>query len=160
MKISLPNSRGFSLVEVVIAIGILSFCLLAIFGLLPVGLSSNKASVEQSGAANIATAIVADLRATPKPPSNPESPQYGLNIPPSSAASYTLFFRKDGKIANTNPSSDPFYRAYVDIKEDAQSPATVVRFLITWPALGDTGSGPAPKNFTGSFETVVALDRS
>ena len=36
---------AFTLIEVTLALGITAFCLLAIFGLLPVGLRSNQAAV-------------------------------------------------------------------------------------------------------------------
>jgi len=49
----------FSLVEVALALAITAFCLVAVFGLLPVGLNSNQASTEQTAAANIARSIIA-----------------------------------------------------------------------------------------------------
>lgn len=55
-------SLGFSLVEVVLALGIVSFCLVSIFGLLPVGLRSVKNSTEQAGAGNVLTLIASSIR--------------------------------------------------------------------------------------------------
>lgn len=46
-----PWVAGFSLVEVTLALGIVSFCLVAIVGLLPVGLQTAKASREHAAAA-------------------------------------------------------------------------------------------------------------
>ncbi len=54
---------AFSLVEVVLALGIVSFSLLAVVGLLPVGLRSIKNANEQAAAANVVGAISAALRA-------------------------------------------------------------------------------------------------
>lgn len=60
------RTRGFSLVEVAMAMGIASFCLLATVGLLPVGLDSIRVSREESGAANCLEQIARSLRsATP-----------------------------------------------------------------------------------------------
>ena len=53
---------GFSLVEVTLAIGIVSFALLAVVGLLPVGLKSVKNANEQAGAANVLNVIAGSLR--------------------------------------------------------------------------------------------------
>jgi uncharacterized protein (TIGR02598 family) len=53
---------GFSLVEVVMAIGIASFALLAIVGLLPVGMKSVQNASEQAAAANVANSIAHALR--------------------------------------------------------------------------------------------------
>lgn len=57
---------GFSLIEVVIAIGIVSFSILAVVGLLPTGLKTVKNANEQAGAANVLNAIAEAIRsATP-----------------------------------------------------------------------------------------------
>lgn len=53
---------GFSLVEVVLAIGIVSFCLIAVLGLLPTGLKAVKNSNEQAGAAALISAIATSVR--------------------------------------------------------------------------------------------------
>jgi type II secretory pathway pseudopilin PulG len=56
------NSSAFSLVEVTLALGIVSFALVAVIGLLPVGLKSIKNANEQAGAANVLNAIAGSLR--------------------------------------------------------------------------------------------------
>ena len=53
---------AFSLVEVVLAIGIISFALLAVIGLLPVGMKSAQNSREQAAAANVMNGIANALR--------------------------------------------------------------------------------------------------
>ena len=53
---------GFSLIEVVIAIGIVSFAILAVVGLLPMGLKTVKNANEQAGAVNVLNAIAENLR--------------------------------------------------------------------------------------------------
>lgn len=50
MKTKLTVSKAFSLVEVVLAIGIVSFCLVSLIGLLPVGLQMIKSSRDASAA--------------------------------------------------------------------------------------------------------------
>lgn len=56
------SSPAFSLVEVTLALGIVSFALVAVIGLLPVGLKSIKNANEQAGAANVLNAIAESLR--------------------------------------------------------------------------------------------------
>lgn len=58
----LMRNQAFSLVEVVMAVGIVSFCLLSIVALLPVGLKSVQNANEQAGAAQILNAIAESLR--------------------------------------------------------------------------------------------------
>ena len=55
-------ARAFSLVEVVLALGLVSFCLVAVLGLLPVGLKSVKNANEQAGAADVLNAIAEGVR--------------------------------------------------------------------------------------------------
>lgn len=66
-KSSSPGFRrpGFSLVEVVLALGIASFALVTIVALLPVGLKMASESENESRAVNILSAVAADRMATP-----------------------------------------------------------------------------------------------
>lgn len=56
---------GFSLVEVVLALGVVGFSLLAIIGLLPIGLQSGRASVQETRANHLAEQIFSTLRSQP-----------------------------------------------------------------------------------------------
>jgi len=56
------SRSAFSLTEVVIALGVVSFALIAIFGLLPVGLKTVKNANEQAAAANLLGAIADAVR--------------------------------------------------------------------------------------------------
>jgi uncharacterized protein (TIGR02598 family) len=61
-QISPRGSCGFSLVEVTLAIGIISFALLSVVALLPIGLQTVKNTNEQVGAANVINGIATALR--------------------------------------------------------------------------------------------------
>jgi type II secretory pathway pseudopilin PulG len=189
MKLKLHGKRrfcgpasGFSLIEVTIALGVAAFCLLTIFGLLPMGLSSNQGSMEQTAAANISSAILADLRSA-QPLGANSSPRYGIPIPtPSGSAKgvaetsgTTLYLSADGRASEngqvveggTNTSR---YRATIAFTPpgSGERTATAVRVLITWPALADPtpgvwqlGTTPMwPANYAGSYEADTTLDRN
>ena len=51
------SKAGFSLIEVVIAMGIFSFCIVAIVGLLPVGMNSVRSVSNENNAIHIASSI-------------------------------------------------------------------------------------------------------
>ena len=51
------TNAGFSLIEVVIALGIFSFCIVAIVGLLPVGMNSVRSVSNENNAIHIASSI-------------------------------------------------------------------------------------------------------
>lgn len=57
-----PSRAGFSLVEVTLAIGIVSFALLAVVGLLPTGLRSVKHATEEAAAVNVLQSLETALR--------------------------------------------------------------------------------------------------
>lgn len=59
------RKAGFSLVEVVIAIGVVSFAMLAILGSLPVGIQSMQDSMQQQAKATITQQLRADLQQLP-----------------------------------------------------------------------------------------------
>ncbi len=153
MKWISHSRQGFSLVEVTLALGIAGFSLLAIFGLLPVGITSHRNALEQTAAAGIATGIFADLRATPN--AETTTPNYKITIPNSTR----LFLREDGSV-DASGGAGSRYIATITFTVPSQSKAaTLVHLLITWPAAADLDNNP-PKNFSGSFEAVSALDRN
>src|SRR6266481_6118983 len=63
MKRSLPETSGFSLVEVTLALGVAAFCLIAVLGLLPTSLKTQQTSIQQTTANQIISQIFSDLRA-------------------------------------------------------------------------------------------------
>jgi uncharacterized protein (TIGR02598 family) len=58
----MTHPAGFSLVEVVVAIGIVAFGMLAVVGLLPTGLKIARNSAEQAQAANLVAALAESVR--------------------------------------------------------------------------------------------------
>ncbi len=168
------KSHAFSLVELSLAMAVASVGLLTVFGLLPVGLNSNRISVQQTAAVGFAAAFVADLRATPK--TSGSSSCYNLAVPvgngpstmPPNApnASNTKFLTEGGAVLASASSSGTtaLYRITVGFLPPSASgstkAATVARVLITWPALVDPSVTQWPSRFSGSFETMVALDRN
>ena len=170
MKRTPPIAGGFSLIEVALALGVAAFALVAILGLIPIGLNSNKASIEQTEAAALAAGVVADLRATPVaiPPVDKISPRFQIPLPASGTAMHTFYLREDGSAtglvdANADPAQDPRYRVTLFINAPAavtQKSATTVRVLVTAPAMADPVATVAPVKFSSSYEGVTALNRN
>ncbi|CAN5462124.1 hypothetical protein BH09VER1_BH09VER1_25580 [soil metagenome] len=80
--------RAFSLVEVAIALGIISFCLVALMGMFPVMLESIRQSREKTLVAEMFQTIAEDLR----------------NTAPSNNEKRTYEFDADGFLLTTNAS--------------------------------------------------------
>lgn len=173
MKTKRRINSAFTLVEVSIAMGVAAFCLVSIMGLLPVGISSNQTSIQQTCAVNLAAALLSDLRATQNNvPASATSTQYQIPIPASGAASspVSIFLRGDGSVAqngalvnvNADSSQNPLFRATITFSQPAagQRTATQARIFITWPALADPKAASAPSKFSGSYEILSSLDRN
>lgn len=151
--------EGFSLVEVTLALGVAAFCLLVVFGLIPVGLRSNQAAVEQTVAVGILSNVAADLRATPRTtPAGQKvaSQRYAIDIPanPVTAQSVvTLFVDEDGNWSKTVDANSR-YRLTVTFPSNGTETrrATLAYLRVSWPC-----SAAQPVGYAESF---VALDRN
>ena len=160
-----PDERSaFSLVEMTLALGIAAFCLLTLFALLPAGLRSDQASVEQGIAMGFARAIVADLRAGS---TNQRSPGYGLSI--TNTAMQTVYLSASGTSTSVDAmpdtqsaSSASRYRASVFMVPPAggSKAATMVRIQMTWPAVADPNPAAMPSRYTGSADILTAIDKN
>jgi uncharacterized protein (TIGR02598 family) len=161
---------AFTLIEVTLALGVATFCLTSVFGLVPIGLTTNQNSSQQTTAAGIATAVSADLRGTPA--ANGTTSRFQIPVPSSAALNqvHTLFFSQGGTPApgstvdslpvasGSNPS---LYQATITFNADPNSPKVFkVWILVTWPALAaGTQSQPSmPSSFAGSYETATVLN--
>jgi uncharacterized protein (TIGR02598 family) len=161
-KLSAP--AGFSLVEVTLALGIAAFCLIAVFGLMPVGVQTNRNATSQTASTNIMSAVFVDIRNTARAtPSATISPVYNIAIPArgnSNTSPQTRYFDSAGQFtasltANsryqlnvtfpTNPDSGAFKTTYADLK-------------ITWPpTVIQTSPTPVP---SGEVRIFAAFDRN
>jgi len=171
------SHRAFSLVELTLAIGIAAFCLIAVFGLIPVGVQTNRNATSQTVVNNVIAAVVADLRATPK--TSPTSAQFGINIPSNptsppqfdppnvvpcsggqtSAASQVRYVDGGGQTTTAITSNSRYRLIITFVKNTTATPttgATYANVKATWPSAID----PCATTPSGSAEAFVALDRN
>lgn len=88
------SSTGFSLVEVTFAIGIVAFAFIAVFGLVPMGLSTFRKAVDASISAQISQRILNDLQQADFE-----------HVVSSAGSSFQRYFDGDGaEVRPTNPS--------------------------------------------------------
>lgn len=139
---------SFSLIEVTLALGIASICLIAVFGLLPVGGQLQQNGISQTASASILSAVIADLRATSKAAST--SQQFGITF----GSSTTLYFDDQGRAATITNSR---YRLTITFLANPTGPyaATFAHLKVSWPAAVD----PATTTPNGFAESFAALDR-
>jgi uncharacterized protein (TIGR02598 family) len=149
MNLRSRSAGGFSLIEIVLALGVGSFCLIAVFGLLPIGIQTNRNATSQTAATGALASVISDLRATPT--SSTTSTQYQITF----GSSKTLYFDGAGRFATLlGPSSK--YRLDVTFPSNegfTHSP-TYADLKVTWPAAA------ALANVSGSIEMFAAFDRN
>jgi type II secretory pathway pseudopilin PulG len=141
--------KAFSLVEVVLALGVATFAILVIVALLPVGIKSTKDSLDETGAVNVLSQVIADRQATP-PAST--SMLYGLPALTSTTTPVTNFF---GILPNNQSSGANLSRAHYRVDVIVMPPEAGLDpyeayLKVSWPALANSTNA-------GSVETVATF---
>ena len=103
--------RGFSLVEVVISLGIAAACLVTALGLLGVSLNSQDHSANDTVLVSMTEHVLSELRCAPfdtlwaETPGGPEPP----STPPGAPVDTRYFFAREGDLV-----SESDFRAYYE----------------------------------------------
>ena len=153
----LRSVASFSLVELTLALGVAAFCLIAVFGLVPVGVQSNRNATSQTAATNILSSVASDIRGSR--PGGSQSAKYQINRGKGNpttkcfddqggwttvsgitevACPANYRYRLFVKIGSTFGGGSALYPAYAYLK-------------VTWPAAASPTVKPS-----GSVETVAA----
>ena len=159
------HRAAFSLVEVTLALGVMAFCLVPLSGLLPLGMQSNKASIAQTTANGILSAVITDLRAAPSanaPLLSATSQQFQIVIPGNSetnalaggTGSPPRYFTGDGQCSSSMTSQAHYLLSITFLPNSGARTATFVKLQVSWPAAATLA------NAAGSVQTLVALDRN
>jgi uncharacterized protein (TIGR02598 family) len=137
---------AFSLIELTLAIGIAAFCLLAVMGLIPIAVQTNRNATSQTAATNIVASVIADMRAT----TAATSPQYGITF----GTAKTLYFDSAGQFT-ISLGANSRYRARVTFPTSPTG-LSYADIRVTWPAAVD----PTTTTPSGSVEMFAAFDRN
>jgi uncharacterized protein (TIGR02598 family) len=132
------SSPAFSLVEVVLALGVASFALLAIIGMLPIGANTQQDSMRETIAANIGTAIINDLNQA-----DTVSALYQIDLNQGRTECYLT---ESGILTTAPKASD--YKAVINLARSGN--LTQGSATISWPA-----TAPKPP---GSITLFISLD--
>jgi uncharacterized protein (TIGR02598 family) len=124
--------RAFSLIEIVLAVGIVSFALVGILGLFPVALEAAADSRQETQATFIAQQVFSGL-SSPAPFLTDTSSKLGTKANLLTNQSTTLYFDDNGE--QTPTSSGALYEARVAWTANAPSPGlTRVDLAIITPS--------------------------
>jgi len=124
-------NAGFSLIEVVIAIGIFAFCIVAIIGMLPVGMNSVRSVSNENNAIHIATSIegIWEVAPTNKSFANNGFPITNLYI--GATNSSVFYFNEFGE--QTDSTGASVNMTYTVIANTTISTAYDVNMIFKWP---------------------------
>ena len=167
MTTTKTDRSGFSLVEVALALGVVSVCLLAVIGMMPVGFKTQQNSTNETKANAIASLVIGDLRADVRLPpgqrnkSNESTAGLGLSGHWAAVATPdTLYFTNEAlqtpaHTVNVNPPpADAVFRATVTYLFPPSATTSIAKVTVSWPARQSdlTKSG-------GSIEMFAAVNR-
>jgi len=153
-SITSPDRRsreGFTLIEIVIALGIAGFCLVSMLGLIPTGMKSVKTSLQETTATEALAAIATDLRDT-QPGSN-TTPVYAIPIPSaiSTTTSTNFYLTEAGALTTSNDFSAQF--SVTATLSNSTTFLTTAHIQIYWPP------GLQIQNAQGMVETTISFNR-
>jgi uncharacterized protein (TIGR02598 family) len=143
-----PSASAFSLIEVTLALGIAAFCLIAVIGVIPVGVQTTRSATSQTAATNIMAAVIADLRATPTTTNS--SVQFGLGF--GAAGTQTRYFDGSG-MPSALPTANSRYRTDITWLT-APAGLRYADVKVWWPATATSDKT------SGSTEMFAAFDRN
>jgi uncharacterized protein (TIGR02598 family) len=145
---------AFSLIEVVMAMGVATFCLLTLVALIPTGLKSDRESLGESQAVNILSAIVSERRALPV---DSDGIVYDLPKLKGITEPTGSFFGIDSAGVSTKTElSQATYKLTYTIIPPATSSRDpyLIHLRLSWPANAATG---VP---VSSLETMATIPQS
>jgi type II secretory pathway pseudopilin PulG len=130
---SRANRQAFSLVEVVIALGVIAFAIIAILGAVPAGLNTGHAAQDETRAVQIAQDIFSSLASqsqTKYPnltiiqPATANSPSFSYNIALDSPHVYdTMAANNDGRLIALKKLSDVMGYPFQVLVQVSDAPA-------------------------------------
>ena len=172
---------GFSLVEVVIALGLFAFALLLMVALLPTGIKSNKVSVEETNAVGILTTLEADLRNTHPSLNAGKSQFFNLPLPYVLNASGNYVVNSaltvntttvpatcmtgvadDGSAVASTSTPPPHYQAsiiYTSLPAAGSLAPVEARIVVNWPCRNTTTVSDLsnPSKVSGFLDAYVTF---
>jgi uncharacterized protein (TIGR02598 family) len=127
-RLRAKTSLAFSLIEVVLAVGVISFALVGIIGLFPVAMQSALDSQRETQVAFIARSLFSELQrvngdeayiTVPDPATTGLGKPEPINLNPPTASTSDFFFDQDGGMLNGDGPT-AMYRAEVTVNRTGQ----------------------------------------
>jgi len=167
------SQKGFSLAEIVLAIGLVALVLVSLLGLLPLGSKLNQASAEETRALNILTCLEADLRNA-----RSANSRFGLPLPyvvdaagkttfnpllfspPLSTGALSTKGLQEDETPVTGTSVSGHYQVsviYTTIPAPGSLLPVEARLIVNWPPLNTTAVQDLVSKSLGHVESFVTF---
>ena len=168
MKRCPPETAGFSLVEVTLALGVAALCLITLLGLLPAGVKTQQTSIQQTTANQIISQVFSFLRADVRLPPGQLNKVCGDNNNCDWSRLHdhwrnrglpdTLYFTNDAKQVGLNgtPPANAVFRATIAYRTPPTETTALATVRVSWPAPVDPDNGGVP---AGSVMATIAVNR-
>lgn len=129
--------KGFSLVEVMIAMGVVAIGLIAIIGLIPQGIRASRSAADNTLSATIVHDVLDAVRVSPF--TSVDLSKYGFTFTPpgpydlrSFNAPISAFFDSSGLTPAT--PQDNYYKVVLKFQPQGTLPLSLVTATVSWPA--------------------------
>jgi uncharacterized protein (TIGR02598 family) len=126
-------AKGFSLVEVVVALGLFAFCVVAIVGLLGVALGSTRSVVNETAAINVAESIFGAWAVQANPNSAVSLGNIATNLPSLSGQSEQVVYFNDLGLEVETVDEASFQMTYTPTVVDEQNRIYRLDLTFRWP---------------------------
>jgi uncharacterized protein (TIGR02598 family) len=144
--------KAFSLIEVVIALGLFAFCIVGIVGLLPIAANSVKSVSIESTANNIAESISGFWQVAPSTASTSGGNFTMGNFTVGTTGNQTFYYNNDGSIVPDVTAAS--LRLIYDVNALSGFPNTfTVNLTFTWPP---NATGNSTTATTRTFNYIFA----
>ncbi len=154
----IARGRGFSLIEVVVALGICSFSLVGIMGLSVIGLRDSRDSEDKIAAADLASIIFSARRASPLSSTgafaNLAIPAQAMTSTFAATSASDQYVTRDGLLTTDATQAAYRLRCMAGTNAVTGSNAAMVYLLLSFPPRMDPAS-PAAK--THEFVSCIPL---
>ncbi len=153
MKTPTATPSGFSLVEVVLALGIFAFCVVAIVGLLGVALGATRSVANETAAVNVAESIYGAWQAQSDPARPLTVTNMFTNLPAlAQSGSQTLYF--DGNGVQVQSAAEAALQADYEVTTAsapaAQTVFSTLQLRFKWPA-GEATNSAQTRSYSRVF---------
>jgi len=144
------SKKAFSLIEVVIALGIFAFCIVGIVGLLPIAANSVKSVSQETNANNIAESIAGMWQVVPSTNTNVANSNFPMtNLYIGASNLSTNYFNEFGQ--QTDPSGASLRMEYEARTNSTYSNAYDVNLTFYWPANSTNTNTTTKRTFNYIF---------